>query len=567
MKIDISVVTYNASKWLDKFFISLLAQDYPVQYLNIFVRDNASTDDTLIILRKIQKKFGKQFACFEISMGENKGFGYGHNRNAEKGRSDYFLVCNFDLEFEKTAIGEIIALANSDNNKVYGSFEFRQKPYEHPKYYNPVTLETEWSSSACVLFQKQAFNAVNGYEERIFLYGEDVDISHRLRDKGYNLLYCPKAVCWHYSYDEPGVRKAQQFFGNLLANFYLRLRYGTFIEIITGVLLCLAAFAVPIKLPNRLSKLAGYFLQLLKNTPYFLRTRKKIAIKFNKTDFGWRRQGAFYQLSAISDNTPLVTVMIRTFGGRLDCLKQSITTVLNQTYPAIELVVIEDGSETAKGFIEKLVQKKLLKRIVYESIEKQGRSSAGNRALELAQGEFVVFLDDDDLFFADHVEVLAKKLIDNPHLGATYSVAAEVNSFSREPRVVWRQLFSRELLLTRNYLPIQSVLFKRALYLQKGGFNLSLDVLEDWDLWLRYSAQAEFVLVEKLTSLYYVPFSPVHAYQRKKIFLQAYTLMGKPKTWRYFLNKLQMSSYVLYYISAILQKYLRVVDVFTVCKK
>ena len=95
--------------------------------------------------------------------------------------------------------------------------------------------------------------------------------------------------------------------------------------------------------------------------------------------------------------------------------------------------------------------------------------------------------------------------------GLAYEVRTEV--ISQEPwqyrdlvhSLHFRQPFNRYLLWHHNYLPIQTVLFRRDLYEQFGGFNPELDNLEDWNLWVRYSLHHDFLLVPKVTSLYRVP--------------------------------------------------------------
>ena len=65
--------------------------------------------------------------------------------------------------------------------------------------------------------------------------------------------------------------------------------------------------------------------------------------------------------------------------------------------------------------------------------------------------------------------------------------------------------YSRERLRTENFIPIQAALFRRRLYDELGGFDPSLDMLEDWNLWVRYSLGGKFKLVPKTTSCYRTP--------------------------------------------------------------
>lgn len=250
----------------------------------------------------------------------------------------------------------------------------------------------------------------------------------------------------------------------------------------------------------------------------------------------------------IGESLPLVSVITRTCPGRLEWLKKSVASTLNQTYPNIELIVVEDGGHSAEAFVKDLA-------IVYYPLEKMGRSAAGNKGMDVAKGEYIVFLDDDDVFLPDHIETLALKLNQTPRCGAAYAIGAEFSERQPKPVIVCKQSFSRQLLLTRNYLPIQTVMFRRSLYVEKGGFDPAFDALEDWDLWLRYSADADFVFVDKLTSLYRVPSEARDAYDRKKMFLKAYpriiekhNIGGLKARSRQIMNKLLMSSYYIFYL-------------------
>ena len=546
-QITLSIVTYNSEKWLAAFFQSLFQQNLPCDQIALCVLDNGSTDNSFAWLSKQQAVLSQKFASLSLNQGQNIGFGLGHNFNLALTTTPYFWVTNVDLEFEPDSLTTLLATAQQDSSQAFSNtsiaaWECRQKPYEHPKDYHPVTGETAWCSSACVLFKTDAIQSVKGYDPLLFLYGEDVELSYRLRRQGYKLKYVPQATVWHYTYEEAAQVKPQQFLGSTLANVLLRCRYGRRHEVIQGFIMFMALFAMKPQFPGMRTKLLGQLWKLIQLAPKFLSSRQKSkeTFPFRMWDYAMAREGAFYEypnaqnsaiVQAEKNNTlPWVSVLVRTMPGRSGKLKEALASVAHQTYARIELVVVEDGGQdvqSAKPHIDALEKSGVIQKIVYRPLAKVGRCEAGNQALAAATGQLCCFLDDDDLFYADHLEVLVNAWLNNTQLGAVYSLAYEVRTevISEEPWVykdilhnlIHRQPFNRGVLWHHNYFPIQAVLFQRQLFLDHGGFDTSLDNLEDWNLWVRYSLKNDFELVPKVTSLYRVPNDVNKALQRQSV--------------------------------------------------
>ena len=570
--LTLSIVTYNSEKWLKAFFESLLKQGLPCDQIALCVLDNASTDGTYAALQAQLSAqagaWGQQFASVQLHQGPNIGFGAGHNHNLALTQTPFFWVTNVDLEFEHDTLTTLLRTAQQDvaqstaqlspQNTNVAAWECRQKPYEHPKDYHPVTGQTTWCSSACVLFKTEAIKAVNGYEPLLFLYGEDVELSYRLRDHGYSLRYVPNATVWHFTYEEAAQIKPQQFLGSTLANVLLRCRYGRRHEVIQGFLMFMGLFALRPLFPGMRRQLLAQTWKLMKLAPQFLSTRRKSQEKFpfRMWDYEMAREGAFYEyptaaLSSTSiaktsaQGAPMVSVLMRTMPGRSGKLKEAMASVAQQTYAhmggPIELVVVEDGGEgveSAKAAVEALRSSGVLAKVVYVPLPKSGRCVAGNKALEAATGQLCCFLDDDDLFYADHLEVLVEEWLKQPQLGGVYALGYVVRThvLSEEPWVyenvmhslIHRQPFSRPTLWHHNYFPIQTVLFQRSLFEAYGGFDLDLENLEDWNLWVRYSLKNDFKLVPKVTSIYRVPDQLEKALQRQSV-LDDYYAIAKAK--------------------------------------
>lgn len=539
MMIDIIYVTYNSQKWIQCCFESLVQSNYPKKKLNIFVVDNASQDNTLIELNDIKDNIGKQFNKFEvIESNENLGFGKANNLGFLKGNSRTVCFFNIDTEVFPDTISNLVKEIENSNEEV-GLWELRQFPYEHPKFYNILSGYTTWSSGAAFAVKRDLYKELNGFDEKIFMYAEDVDLSWRIRARGYKLKYCPKATIMHYSYEGANEVKPNQYLNSIINNLLLRYRFGNFKTMLKGniMLLALMRHRGPFNKSRRI--LFKRYLKHFFSIPHFLKWRFKNRIldsEFKPKFLGWDyeiiRNGAFYK-NDFSKEEPLVSIIVRTCN-RPNILRETLISLRNQTYSNIEIVVVEDGKNISEQMINEEFNDLNIK--YYSTKHKVGRSNAGNKAMELANGKYLNFLDDDDLFFADHVEVLVKAL-EEKNLRLAYSLAYEtpINIKSTDPYIyeevfhslIYRQPFNRLLLFHHNYIPIQCIMFDKKLFLEYGGLDESLDALEDWDLWVRYALKDDFLFVEKVTSVYRVPFNKKVSEERQKILDSALHLVRK----------------------------------------
>lgn len=539
-RITLSIVTYNSADWLPGLLKSLLDQHYPLERLGLVFVDNGSRDGTLATLATFRDTHAAAFDKIEIHELANPGFGAAHNHAIRHSDGDLVLITNPDLEFLPETLTSVVAMAMADAEDV-ASWELRQVPYEHPKHYDPVSWEALWSSHACILIRRSIFETLGGYDERIFLYGEDVEFSFRCREAGYRLRYCPLARVMHHTYGEAHEVKPAQYLGSTRANLFLRLRYGSRRDVAAGLLLSMASlFRSPF--PSARKRLLGEFRSLLGQArglrrDYRQSLHQNIGI-FRGLDYDMVRAGAFEPAPQLPQDSelPLISVITRTYQGRDWLLQQAGRSVLQQTWPNLEWIVVEDGGESCREIVASMAESAPCA-VRYIHQPKRGRSHAGNLGLAEARGRWCLFLDDDDLLYADHLETLAGTLLADVSLSAAYSLAwdisCDINPESREIRElayvqhkIHVQPFDLEELAWRNYIPIQAILFERRLYERHGGFREYLDQLEDWNLWRRYANGASFHLVNKITSLYRTPAHQDHnasrqadldaAYQRVK---------------------------------------------------
>ncbi|MBC7708635.1 MAG: glycosyltransferase [Rhizobacter sp.] len=456
----------------------------------------------------------------------NLGFGSGINRLLKDSTADYVLALNQDAIPEDGALAELWKYAAGDDAKV-AAWEMRQIPFEHPKNYDPVSLDTEWVSGAAVLLRASAMREVGGFEPRIFMYGEDVDLSWRLRCAGYRLRYVARAAVVHHTYSKAHEVKPLQALGSIYVNLCLRARYAGRRQIAQGLSMAFAEMMLPESFPGRRLGIAKAILRFMRNYSYFWASHKG-APGFEPRFAGWgyevRRDGAFHSFVPRDQqpkDLPVISVLIRTHK-RAAFLRQALTSVLHQTHRPIEVVVVEDGSDEGQAVCNEFADRLDVR--YFRITPGRGRSVAGNRALQEARGEWMCFLDDDDLFFADHLEVLLQTVREAQLKGAfalswrttTQVIDASIPTYN-EVRLdsVPDEPFSRVTLWHHNFMPIQAVLFHRSLFERYGGFAEDMHQLEDWNLWTRYTMQDDFVQVRKTTSKYRVPAEVSHTLERQ----------------------------------------------------
>lgn len=524
--LDVQIVTYRPEPGLlDELLTSLHEQDIADWSVTLRILDNSADAAVSQALREQIDRHAERnrLAAIDFVVADaNVGFGAGHNQLRQRGSGELILLLNQDVVLEPDALATLLDEAGRAEANV-AAWEMRQIPYEHPKSYDPATGDVPWVSGAAVLFRRKALAEVGGFEPRIFLYGEDVDLSWRLRARGWRLHYVARAAVQHLTYNYPDEIKRNQVLGGTLSNLLLRARFGTWRDIAHGVMLICGEMMMPQAFPGRRRGLLANLFKFALQLPYFRLTKVPAIADFGPEFRGWnyelRRDGAFHVFKskrqttseAGADKLPLVSILIRTCD-RPAWLRQALNSVAAQTYRPLEVVVVEDGPPDSRSVVSEFEDRLAIR---YQSTgEKVGRARAGNLALELATGEYLNFLDDDDLLFADHVEVL----IDAAQQGnfrAAYALSWETHTevvdvaAARHRETMHltrhRQPFNRVILWHHNYLPIQCVLFQRSLFQQYGGFDPQLDQLEDWNLWTRYSLADDFIFVPKTTSKYRVP--------------------------------------------------------------
>jgi glycosyltransferase involved in cell wall biosynthesis len=196
---------------------------------------------------------------------------------------------------------------------------------------------------------------------------------------------------------------------------------------------------------------------------------------------------------------PRVSVIIPTYN-RADLLGDAIASVLAQTYQDLEVIVADDGStdHTAE------VVERFGPRVTYLALPHRGQPAAPrNSALAVATGDYIAFLDSDDLFLPHKLALQVPILEANPQVGLVYS---DGYFFDGDPdKTTGHALAGLATpsgnifgeLLRANFIFMPLILARRTLLEASGGFDEHPDFLvaEDYDLWLRLALQTNFQYV------------------------------------------------------------------------
>ena len=196
-----------------------------------------------------------------------------------------------------------------------------------------------------------------------------------------------------------------------------------------------------------------------------------------------------------------ISVIIPVFNGE-KTIEETINSILNQTFKDIEIIIINDGSTDATLEIIKNISDSRIKIFSYPNA---GLSASRNRGIDRAKGEYISFIDADDLWTPDKLELQWQALQSNPQAAVAYSwtdYIDESSKFLKSGRRIKINGDAFSKLLITNFLENGSNPLIRQEALEIGGFDESLAAAEDKDMWLRLAANYEFACVEKPQILY-----------------------------------------------------------------
>jgi glycosyltransferase involved in cell wall biosynthesis len=480
---------FNGGDFIQAALDSVLAQT--LKPTEIVVVDDGSIDDGAEIVQRIS-----QSHPIKLLRKENGGQSSARNHGVANSRGDLIALLDQDDIWYTNHLRELVkpflerrsvelgwAYSNLDemdrDGKVIGHAVLDQCTTPHPKDSLFTCLrEDMFVLPTASMISRVAFEALGGFDEALSGY-EDDDLFLRMFRAGYDHAYIKHALArWRVhsassSYSKRMASSRMTFARKLLRDFPDDPSNNRYF---------------------RRDLIAPRFLpQAIAEARKALRSDDTAAIDVCIADVELLRSHIPNGLGTEETKREfLISVVIPLYNGR-DYIQEALDSVLAQTMPPDEIIVVDDGStDGSLDIVQRVAQSHPLK---VRTKENGGQSSARNSGIAYAHGDLIALLDQDDVWYPHHLATLVEPFTEPRPLeiGWTYSNLDRINrdgsmlirSFltsmpAAHPKRSMVQCLERDMFV----LPSASVISRKA-FNAVGGFDESLSGYEDDDLFLR----------------------------------------------------------------------------------
>src|SRR3990167_4864645 len=230
MDVSISIVNYN-TKNLIKQCVKNIVEIKPHPSYEIIIVDNNSHDGSVDFFEKELLPRYKEVHL--IALKKNVGFGAGHDLALKNSTSSTFLIVNPDIVMLDHAIDELYTFLAQNNKRgiaapklLYADLTIQRSAHPWPTFFTPLYRRTgigktlwgkmksgmydmekydyvhpqkiAWAMGACLMIKRDVWDKVGGFDERYFMYYEDVDICRKAWTSGFEVWLQPKSIMIHY---------------------------------------------------------------------------------------------------------------------------------------------------------------------------------------------------------------------------------------------------------------------------------------------------------------------------------------------------------------------------------
>ena len=195
---------------------------------------------------------------------------------------------------------------------------------------------------------------------------------------------------------------------------------------------------------------------------------------------------------------PKVSIIIPTYN-RPEYLRRAIKSATSQSYPNIEVIVVDDHSDiNLDAFRQEFPSVRF-----YQNSENMGGCYSRNRGIEESEGEYINFLDDDDELFVDKISMQMDKFIESQTEDLGF-VTAHVEDFRSGTKIIKTNRVSgnvyRQLLCGYSISGIESMLIRKKCLIDVGVFDKNLQSSQEYDLMIRLAEKYRVDYVNEILS-------------------------------------------------------------------
>jgi glycosyltransferase involved in cell wall biosynthesis/Tfp pilus assembly protein PilF len=441
--VSVIIPCYNYARYLRAAVESVIGQTY--ENTEIIIVNDGSTDNSAQVAEELIAAHPDR--SIRLINQPNAGQpAISRNRGITEARGEYLLCLDADDLIAPTMIEECLEVLESDPGVAIAYTDRLDfdgvDQVVYAGVYDFPRLRYANHLSYCALFRREVWDAVGGYRTNVKGV-EDWDFWVAAGAKGFNGRRIPKPL-FKYRRHDTGI------FQEALADF----------------------------------------------------DRKSAQVLLNNREAYEERDIANAREILGLHPGPQVSVIIPTHN-RPERLLQAVKSVLNQTYQDFEIMVVNDGGPDIEHLLTPLNSKG---NIVYlKHARNRERSAARNSGIKLARGKYLAYLDDDDLFYPDHLQTLVDFLETSDYQVAyTDAYRAHEKKVNGGYEVTSRDIpyshdFDPDRLLVLNYFPNLCVMHEKSCLDRVGLFDETFAIHEDWDLWIRLSREYDFAHIAKTT--------------------------------------------------------------------
>ncbi len=391
--------------------------------------------------------------------------------------------------------------------------------YQVPLMSGEGLIERDWISGTFMLLRRECMDELGRFDERFESYCEDVDLGLRACALGWKVGVLLEAQAWSLGSRSPAAWTLIEANGVLLAAKHLGPRgaIASLWRLCVWAGRALGGSLAPWRSEARRKMSAEFLNRHLRALGYLAhRWRVVTALLVDgrvegrsnvvTLEHGAPRSQRLPKRTSCFPEASLVSVVTPT-RNRLAFLQEAVESVRHQTYEAWELIVVDDASEDGTwAWLSSLADPRIRALRLERHSE---RSAARNRGLAQAQGEFVLFLDDDDRLCAHAIECLVGALANHPDAVASVGARCYTTASGRcrrvwHPPVTVKRVVWMDVLFAAWSVAQGQALFRKQAVSDVGGWDERVPFGEDHELWLRVSELGPAVCTPSLVLQYRV---------------------------------------------------------------